>query len=244
MSFQKKYLKYKQKYLDLKNKKQFGGSITLPSDVSNKIIDINDIKNEQFIQWIKDKTHNFFDFTAREEGGLITFNLDNIDNPYELTLTNTCDSDGMILYPVDMLNNIKENQIIWHTHNKDRGFKFEPPSGADFLILLDICKNESKSPLAIAIHTKGIWIYKINEELNQKQKDDFNNFKEFVRWIIETIDDIFSNPDPNTINKYDIDDLTEHNIKKIDTIEDYKDIINEVFREQLFIDFIPFDIPI
>jgi hypothetical protein len=211
----------------------------------NNSVFLSDIKNEKFIQWIKDQTQKYFNMNLNyEEGGIITFNLDNIENPYKLTLTNEYRSDGMILYPEDMLINIKQNEIMWHTHNMERGFKFEPPSDADVLILMEILKEKSKFPLGIAIHNNGIWIYKLTRDFNQKQKENFEEFKKFIAWTLTMIDDIFANPDPNTINNYHPDDLAEYNITKIETIQDYKNIVNQVFNEQIYIDFIPFDIPI
>jgi hypothetical protein len=225
----------------------FGGGVCsskLSCNIFNNSVSDSDIKDEEFIQWIREQTHKYFNFTDHEEGGIITFDFDNIVNPYTLTLTNEYDEDGMILYPENMLNNIKPNQIIWHTHNIERGFEHEPPSAPDILILMDILIKNSKLPFSIAIHNLGIWIYKINKDFNQKQKENYNNFKEFVSWTLTTIDDIFSNSDPNTINKYDPDDLAEYNITKMETIQDYKNIINKIFHEQIYIDFIPFDTPI
>ncbi len=211
----------------------------------NNSVFLSDIEDEKFFNWIKEQTRNYFNYTDHEEGGIITFNLDNIDNPYKLTLTNEYDrSNGMILYPENMINNIKPNQIMWHTHNVDRGFKFEPPSALDILILMNVLKKKSKFIIGIAIHNNGIWIYKLTRDFYQKQKENFSKFKEFVEWTLSTIDDIFDNPDPNTINKYHPDDLAEYNITKIETIQDYKNIVNQVFNELIYIDFIPFDTPI
>lgn len=212
-------------------------------DTLNNSFYEHNIKNNNFICWIKKQTHNYFNYTDHEEGGIITFNLDNIDNPYELTLTNYYNpSNGFILFPEEMLNNIKPNQIMWHTHNTDRNFKFEPPSGPDILILMDILKEKSKFIIGIAIQNNGFWIYKLTRDFNQKQKENFKHGRKIVDWIFNTIDDIFANPDPNTINKYHPDDLAEYDINKIETIQDYKNIINRVFNELIYVDFIPFDI--
>ena len=148
----------------------------------NNSVFLSDLKDEKFIQWIKDQTQKYFNINLDyEEGGIITLELDNIDNPYKLTLTNEYDrSNGMILYPENMIDNIKPNQVMWHTHNVDRNFKFEPPSALDILILMNVLKKKSKFIIGIAIHNNGIWIYKLTRDFNQKQKENFEEFKKFI----------------------------------------------------------------
>lgn len=225
----------RKKTLKRRKLNMFGGSI------------IDNINNKNFIEWIKDRTARYFNNSDinYEEGGIITFNLENTKEPYELILTNQHDYDNMILYPAEMLENMKPNQIIWHTHNLERGFMHEPPSSSDLIILLQLALL-NKFPIGIIIHKEGIWIYKINKELTQtqKRKPNFNGYLEFVDWAITAVDDIYSNPDPETINKYHPDDLTEHNIKKLETIQDYKNTINSIFDNSILIDFIPFETPI
>jgi hypothetical protein len=229
-NYKKKYIKYKNKYLQLKQWKIQKGGIN---------ITFEDLISPVFLQYIQEQTKEYFSNKKKEYGGIITFSS---DNEYEIVKSNNNDSDGMILYPSEMLNNIKENQIIWHTHNVEREVKYkcEPPSGADLLILIDLAVLE-KFPYSIAIQNNGIWIYKINS-LTKEIKEDINGYKEFVNWWISALDDLYCSPDFNkTINKYEKEDFTSHNINyEMENLEQYYFNINEIFKNRIRIEYIEF----
>ena len=227
MDYLQKYIKYKNKYLEFK-KNQKGGLI----------ITMDDLKKVIFLKYIQQNTKNFFN-EQYESGGIINF----INNKYEIILTNKKDKDGMILYPEEMLKNIKENQIIWHTHNIKREFKCEPPSGNDIVISIDLAAKNIY-PYSIAIHTNGIWIYKINK-LNEKMICDLDNYKRFVYWYVNTLNTLFCCCDINkTIieNEINIDDFQEYNITTLEmkSLQDYYNNFNKIFKDYIYIEYIEF----
>ena len=85
-----------------------------------------------------------------------------------------------------------------------------------------------------------MWVYKLNDELSFKQKENFDDYNEWVVWIYNTVADIFCNIDPNVINHYHEDDLLEYGITNMETIDDYKNIIKNASKGKIFVDFIPF----
>ena len=259
-----KYLKYKNKYIILKN--QIAGMDELPNlhhndcSICGELINENDsirrcftndhmfhtaciniifdnLINPVFLKYIQEKTKEYFVNKEKEYGGIITF-LPN--NEYEIVESEINDSNGMIKYPLGMLNNIEENQIIWHTHNLEREFKCEPPSGADLLISIDLAVLE-KFPYSIAIHNNGIWIYKINS-LNEKIKKDIDGYKEFVNWWISALNDLYCSPNfDETIKKYEIKDFISNNINyKMENLEQYYFNIYQIFKDNIIIEYIDF----
>jgi hypothetical protein len=206
---------------------------------NNQNILLNNIKNKNFISWIIKKTQKYFNkdyINTREYGGIITMK----DNNYDLIISPLFDpkSNDMI-WPKDMIDNMDIDQILWHTHNIERGKKCEPPSGADFSVLLHV-SLKNKFPFAISIHRDGIWIYKLNNHLNEEKKKVFKEYNNWVFWTMNAIATVFCSPKINT------DDAEGENLKKfgitnMKTVEDYKNVINKVFDNHFFIDFIPFD---
>ena len=227
-NYKKKYMKYKNKYLQLKQWKIQKGGINITFD---------DLIYPVFLQYIKEQTKEYFMNKEKEYGGIITF-LSN--NEYKIVESKFNDDDGMIKYPQEMLNNIEENQIIWHTHNLEREFKCEPPSGADLLISIDLAVLE-KFPYSIAIHNNGIWIYKINS-LTEKIKKNIDGYKEFVDWWISALNDLYCSPNfDETINKYEIEDFISNNINyKMENLEQYYFNIYEIFKGNITIKYIEF----
>jgi hypothetical protein len=203
---------------------------------NNQTITINDIKNKNFISWIIDKTKNYFNkynINTREYGGIITLN----HNEYELIISPLFDpkSNDMI-WPRDMIDNMQSNQILWHTHNIERGKKCEPPSGADFSVLLH-ASLKNKFPFAIAIHQNGIWIYKLNKELDNEKIKVFKEYNNWIFWTMNAIATVFCS---QKINKKEIEgeNLKKFGITNMETNEDYINVIEKVFHNHFFVDFI------
>lgn len=161
------------------------------------------IKQKDFLHWIKTNTQDFFKTTKRGFGGLITFN-----DGYKFIYSDFYDETrGDILWTVNMVDNIQENQIIWHTHNMERGFKCEPPSGADITVMLDIAKEKQKFPIGISIGQKGIWIYHIKDHFNEKIEKDFEGYKKWVSWIVNTVATLFCYSNIDIDDRYHVDDI-------------------------------------
>lgn len=233
MTYKNLYLKYKAKLIKYK-KVKCDRLIGRQKDV--KGVELNDIDNLTFNNYVKKIKNEYFHLTY-EVGGIITLLEIGL---YEKTHTDLYDPmDNMIIYPMEMLNNIKNNQIIWHTHNVKRETRCEPPSGNDIIISYELALK-NKYPFSLAIAENGIWIYKIVNELNDRIKDDFEGFKSWTSWIINTIADIYCSNDEEVLLKYDKEDLDEYGIGKINNVKEYYDIINRLFNGNLFIKFIEY----
>jgi hypothetical protein len=224
-----KYLKYKNKYTNLR-----GGSIKIKS-----------LKNTDFKTYIMYLRDTYIS-NRHENGGIISI------NNQEYTITYNSDNydsvDGNILYEADKLNNIKSNEIIWHTHPNIRNFKCEPPSGNDIIILYELAQKD-KYPFNIAIHTNGFWIYKLLKPLPESIKTDFENFKIWLNWIIDAITDIYCSNNPNVVSTYDKSDLDDNNIdlisypryeNEIKNRRSYKRQIKNIFKDNLLIKYVKY----
>ena len=225
-----KMMKKKKEEEKLVKQTQKPKQISIQQKISKKYI-----KSKGFIKEIKELKKKYFRDEKYERGGLLTVNIDNI----EVQESNNNDNDGFILYKKSMLINIKSNQIIWHTHNINRNFNCEPPSGADIIIQLKLAKKKLY-PYAIAIHNKGFWIYRITKELTENQRKKFKEMTTWTSWWINAINDIFCNSNRNVINNYDKEDLEKYGITQINTIEEYYLIINKIFNNSIYIEFIYF----
>ncbi len=219
--YKHKYNKYKTKYLQLKG----GNRIT-----------IDDIKNDRFIDWFKAYTSNFFENTEREFGGLITIN----NTSYEVTMSHHYNpKDGMMLWSSDMLESISDNQLMWHTHNIDRVFVCEPPSAADITISLKLAKL-GLYPYGIAIHTSGMWVYKIKKPLHKVVVENFEREVGWIGWMISALDNLFCNSDPDVVQHYSEDDLARYGLGKIKSTEEYLGHVKRLLGPIVFMDFISF----
>ena len=184
MDYKNKYLKYKKKYLKHKLFGLSGGNNKIK--VTKEII-----INKAFIKWIKEKSQFYFNefkerLPIREFGGFITFNS---ETDFSLTDDNPNDSKGDTLFAVDKADNIPDNQILWHTRFRKRGYKCEAPGGADINILLNIARNTNKLPISINVEENGFWMYYLTRELSDKMKEEvpwhlsekFSHFPLFVQ---------------------------------------------------------------
>lgn len=201
-------------------------------------IKLDNIKNENFIKWITEKTKKYFgNNNGREYGGIISFS----NNSYELIESKLYDKNSSdMIWPIDMLDNMNYSQIIWHTHNIERGNKCEPPSGADFSVLLQLAKKKSKYPFAIAIHKDGIWIYKLKQKLNEEYIKNFEKFNNWVFWTMNAIGTVYCSP--KIKNNMEGENLKKFGITNMKTDKDYKDVIIKVFKNLFFTDFISFNL--
>ena len=234
--YYKKYCEYKHKYLELKKTLKIKNN----EHIENINLDIDYMKSNKFIEEIKKLRNKYFGQHNYESGGIINISK----NKIQIKMTDNYDkNDGSILYPKKMLDNIDEKiELMWHTHNLYRKFKCEPPSGADFIILLQLAHYKNKYPFGIALHDDGFWVYKIKTKLTQKQKEHIDEFINWMNWMINTLNDIYCNPDENIIKKYHKDDLKTYNITKIKTLDEYYNIINNIFHGGIFVEFIPYEI--
>jgi hypothetical protein len=219
-------------YYKFKNIDLIGGT--------TKIVKIEDIKNLDFINWIYSKTNIFFNDIKKEYGGII-----NIDYfyCYNLLFSNYNNDDGMILWEATMVENMKPNQILWHTHNITRETKCEPPSGADIVVLINLAFIKDIYPIGIAIHNDGIWIYKLNDKFKEfvkKYKGNNQAIKEkneWTKWVIDALGDLLCTI-PNPRIKYHPDYLKEIDIREINNIQDYYEHIKRIFKDSIYIEFV------
>lgn len=246
---ERKIAKYKSKLnsSESTNKEVYNRKINRYSNmlyrfnVSNQIF-LPQLEDDGFKNWIRNKMKKYFENTTHEFGGTITIN----NGSYSLNDSEIYDENtGMILYSRTTMKNLRENQILWHTHNVKRKFKTkcEPPSGWDFAILVHLALvNKNPHIFNIAVHTKGIWVYRLIELLNNDQIKNSDSFIEWIIWAGNTIADIYCNDDPNAISSYAKEDLDEYGIKPMKNLEDYRKMIRNVFHKMFDIRFIPLEI--
>ncbi len=175
---------------------------------------------------------------TREYSGIITLNE---DNGFTFSTLNTLTSeDGMILWRGDDLTSICENEILWHTHNIPRGNMYEPPSGADFAVLLFSGAMIHRLVWHMAIHNNGIWLYRLTRTLNNSQQESINSITATATWLGDTIADIFVNP--NSISNYHHQDIETYHIRPMNNVHEYITQVNVSFDGLIEVSFIDFKI--
>jgi hypothetical protein len=194
MNYQHKYLKYKTKYLELKN--QIGGSYkTLEFDLTFILPLVKKLINEYDLEF------NF------------NFIIDEKDNTLKMEVVKASSdmTPNKPIYPENAQDKILFSYLNAHTHfaSFSKDWKYSPPSYADFdVIMKSYYRFYTKKNIIFT--DKGIWIVELNDEYKfdiklpdveyvdeiKTQMTYFkefrNNYKEFpitpyFDWLLDTI---------------------------------------------------------